>query len=59
MRVLSRLGPCLIAMTVFAATSSGAEKIRLLIIDGVNNHDWKTTTAATRRRPTRPCSWWA
>jgi len=32
-----------------AAQSSAEEKLRALIIDGQNNHDWKTTTPLLRR----------
>jgi type 1 glutamine amidotransferase len=35
-------------LLVVATASFGADPIRVLIIDGVNNHDWKATTAATK-----------
>jgi len=34
--------------TTDAAAAPAVERIRVLIIDGVNNHDWENTTATTR-----------
>ncbi len=36
------------AATAGAGAASSADRISVLIIDGVNNHDWESTTAATR-----------
>src|SRR5687767_15961677 len=34
---------------VTAAPASGAEKLKLLIVDGQNNHNWKGTTPVMQR----------
>jgi uncharacterized protein len=33
---------------LLASTGLAADKIKVLIVDGVNNHNWKATTAATK-----------
>jgi len=37
------------ALLVLAATASAAEPIKLLIVDGQNNHDWKATTPILKK----------
>ena len=39
---------CLIIAT-FVASASGAEKLNVLIVDGQNNHNWKSTTPVLKR----------
>lgn len=43
----------LIALSLFAiipsVTAEPSEKIKVLIVDGFNNHDWKTTTQDTKK----------
>lgn len=38
-----------VSLTAVPRTSTAAEKIRLLIVDGQNNHDWERTTPYLRR----------
>ena len=38
----------LVILSMAATLSYGAEQITVLIIDGVNNHNWRETTAATK-----------
>lgn len=33
-----------LALSLFSANSQAAEKLKLLIVDGQNNHNWKATT---------------
>jgi type 1 glutamine amidotransferase len=41
---------CLAAVSLmFAQTSDAAEKLKLLIIDGQNNHNWKATTPVLKK----------
>ncbi|GIW82212.1 MAG: hypothetical protein KatS3mg105_4019 [Gemmatales bacterium] len=39
----------LAAAILFAANALAAEKIKVLIIDGINNHNWKDTTPLLRK----------
>jgi type 1 glutamine amidotransferase len=44
--------PCLTALVVSVAlcsVTSAADKIRVLIIDGINNHNWKDTTPLLKK----------
>ncbi|GIS63533.1 MAG: hypothetical protein CM1200mP2_57580 [Planctomycetaceae bacterium] len=33
-----------VVLVLLASNSSAAEKLKLLIVDGQNNHNWKSTT---------------
>jgi type 1 glutamine amidotransferase len=51
MTALGRRAACYIAFhfsLVVSAPVWGAEKVRVLIVDGQNNHDWAATTEATK-----------
>jgi type 1 glutamine amidotransferase len=46
---MSALKHLLTAILIVAASASfGQDKIKVLIVDGVNNHNWKKTTEATK-----------
>jgi len=48
---MSRLSILFVLFTFLACTSTGQnaeDKIKVLIVDGINNHDWKNTTIATK-----------
>jgi len=37
-----------VMVSVISSVSPGSDKIKVLIVDGVNNHDWEDTTIATK-----------
>ena len=37
-----------VLVSLMASVSFGADQIKVLIIDGINNHDWESTTRATK-----------
>jgi type 1 glutamine amidotransferase len=37
-----------VMVSLLSCVSFGSDKIKVLIVDGVNNHDWKSTTIATK-----------
>ena len=39
----------LVALVAMAAAATAAEPVRVLILSGANNHDWKTTTLVLRQ----------
>jgi len=38
----------IVILSFMTSVSFGADQIKVLIIDGVNNHDWESTTRATK-----------
>lgn len=47
--MLQRVVLCLIMWAVVSATICGDDKISLLIVDGQNNHNWKSTTPVMKK----------
>ena len=38
----------IVILSFMTSVSFAAEQIKVLIIDGINNHDWRNTTKATK-----------
>jgi len=45
---MKRFVTAVIMLSIMASASLAADQIKVLIIDGVNNHDWEMTTEATK-----------